>query len=408
MIKRYRNILLVAYLLLSGTLSAQNLTSSPFSRFAYGDMNENVPTAYRAMGGIGIGMRSNRAICAAQPASYTACDTLTFMMDIAASVTWSHYHDAIGTRNRANGSLEYLTLQVPLWKKWIAASVGLLPYSSVGYNIGVADSINSDYHYTKLYYGNGNISEIYGGLSFNICNWVALGVNVYYMWGDLDRIRALSFDETGLEPTLQDEVLSVSNVRLRYGAQFFHTWGKHSVVVGGVLENKMKLHSEYYIVETQSEDSIYTWKGLFQTPTLFGLGVSYNWANRLTVAFDFERQYMASALYNGLPGRYSGLRDKNRFALGLEYRHNPLGRKYVDRMMWRAGFSLQDEYLASIGAKKISATIGIGFPLHSVGTMMNTTIEYARRGSSSGLVDHSLRFTLGVAIAENWFFKRKL
>ena len=74
-------------------VSAQNLTSSPYSRYAYGDMNENVPTVFRAMGGTGIGMRSNRAINPSQPASYTSCDSLTFMMDIAASATWSRYQD---------------------------------------------------------------------------------------------------------------------------------------------------------------------------------------------------------------------------------------------------------------------------------------------------------------------------
>ena len=41
---------------------AQNATSSPSSRFGYGELNDNLPGAYRAMGGVGIGMRSNKAI----------------------------------------------------------------------------------------------------------------------------------------------------------------------------------------------------------------------------------------------------------------------------------------------------------------------------------------------------------
>ena len=80
----------------------------------------------------------------------------------------------------------------------------------------------------------------------------------------------------------------------------------------------------------------------WQVPTVFGVGASYTWARRLTIAFDYERQCMASALYNGAAGRESGLQDRNRFAFGLEYRHNPAGRKYVDNMRWRAGVSVQD------------------------------------------------------------------
>ena len=57
---RTKNILLVGALLLSVTMMGQNMTSSPYSRYAYGDLNENVPTGYRAMGGVGFGMRNNR------------------------------------------------------------------------------------------------------------------------------------------------------------------------------------------------------------------------------------------------------------------------------------------------------------------------------------------------------------
>ena len=407
--KELTKIVIIAAMLLSMGADAQNLTSSPYSRYAYGDLNENVPTAYRAMGGVGLAMRSNRAINPSQPASYTACDTLTFMFDLAASASWSRYQDVSGRRNKANGSLEYVTMQFPIWKRWIAMSVGLLPYSSVGYDISMAGkTANGDYSYTTEYEGSGNISEVYGGLSFNILNWVAVGANVYYMWGDLYRARALEFNKSGLNPTLQDEILSVSNVRFRVGAQFFHTWGDHTMTVGAMMENKMRLHSDYILIETQTEDSIPIYSGGWQLPYVWGVGASYTWQNRLTVAFDYERQHMSTALFNGMAGHYSGLQDKGRMALGLEYRHNPQGRRYIDRMLWRAGASIQDEYLVSIGAKRYTACVGVGFPMHGLGTMVNMTVEYTHRGSKAKLEENSLRFTLGISVAENWFFKRKL
>ena len=148
----------------------------------------------------------------------------------------------------------------------------------------------------------------------------------------------------------------------------------------------------------------------WELPMVWGVGASYNWANMLTIGFDYERQCMASALYNGLRGDdpYNGLQDRSRYAFGVEYRHNPMGRKYAERMLWRAGVSVQNEYLSVIGATRITAGIGIGFPLYTIGTIINTTIEYTHRGSSAGLEEHALRFTIGASIAENWFFKRKL
>ena len=406
--KTTKIVFLLAVLTASICVSAQNMSSSPYSRYAYGDMNENVPTGYRAMGGVGFGMRNNKAINPAQPASYTACDTLTFMFDIAASVNWSRYEDAGGMKNKANGNLEYVTMQFPLFKRWIAMSVGLLPYSSVGYDISLSDSINKNYHYTTSYTGTGNISQVYGGLSFNILNWLALGANFYYMWGDLNHMRTLTFKETGLNPTIQDEILTISDVRLRYGAQFFHTFGEHSFTLGAIYENKMKLNSRYILIETQTSDSIPIFKDGWQLPMVWGVGASYNWDNRLTLGFDFERQCMASAYYNGMPGRNTGLQDRNRYAFGVEYRHNPHGRKYYERMIWRAGINVQDEYLSSIGYKKITASMGFGFPLYTIGTVINTTFEYMHRGGTPGLVDNSLRVTIGASIAESWFMKRKL
>ena len=200
----------------------------------------------------------------------------------------------------------------------------------------------------------------------------------------------------------------MSNVRLRYGAQLFHSFGDHTVNVGAIFENRMKLNSELLLIETQTEDSIPIYKNGWQLPMVWGVGCSYNWANRLTIGFDFERQCMASALYNGAAGSLSGLQDKNRYAFGAEYRHDPQGRKYVERMIWRAGVSVQDEYLASIGAKRVTASIGFGFPLYTIGTVINTTVEYTHRGSTAGLEDNALRLTIGASIAESWFFKRRL
>ena len=81
--KKY--VLIIAASLMTIAVWAQNATSSPSSRFGYGELNDNLPSAYRAMGGVGIGMRSNKAINPAQPASYTSCDSMTFMFDLAGS-----------------------------------------------------------------------------------------------------------------------------------------------------------------------------------------------------------------------------------------------------------------------------------------------------------------------------------
>ena len=399
---------LVALSLMVVGVWAQNATSSPSSRFGYGELNDNLPTAYRAMGGVGIGMRSNKAINPAQPASYTACDSMTFMFDIAGSFLYTNYGDSYGTRNRLNGNLEYVTLQFPIWRQHIAFSAGATPYSAVGYNFSLTDSINSDYHYVHTYSGEGGFTQVYGGLSFNICDWVALGVNAYYMFGDMTKSRTQTFTETEAKGASQTDYLKISSMRMRYGIQLFHTFGKHSVVLGGVFENKQRFSkSDYLQVETTTNDTVSTMSNAFELPMMYAAGLSYTYDNRLTLALDYQCQDWTKTSYFN---EQDVLRTRQRWVFGTEYRNNPLSRKYVDRVCWRLGANYTTAYAMNSDVPEFGVSLGFGLPLRTVATMINTTVEYVHRGAlqQEALSENSVRLVISAAISENWFFKRKL
>jgi hypothetical protein len=400
-------VTLLAIVLASICATAQNATSSPSSRFGYGELNSNLPGAYRAMGGVGIGMRSNKAINPAQPASYTACDSMTFMFDIAGSFLYTNYGDANGVTNKVNGNLEYMTLQFPLWKRYVAMSVGVNPYSAVGYDFAISDSINSDYYYTKGYKGEGGFTQVYGGLSANICDWVALGVNAYYMFGAINQTRGLNFTDASLDSVSQVDYLRASSLRLRYGVQLFHTFGKHSVTLGAVYENKQPFsRMEYKQIEITTTDTVATMTGGFEMPMVYGVGLSYGYDNRLTIGLDYQCQDWAKASYFGDTNE---LLARHNWALGLEYRNDPTSRKYIDRLLWRAGLNFATSYTASYNQPELGVTIGVGFPLRTVGTVINTTLEYGRRGMNTQvLTENYLRLVVSASICEHWFFKRKL
>lgn len=405
-----RYIVLVVATMLAVGAWAQNATSSPSSRFGYGELNNNLPGAYRAMGGVGIGMRSNKVINPAQPASYTACDSLTFMFDIAGSLLYTNYGDANGTTNRMNGNLEYMTLQFPLWRRYIAMSVGVNPYSAVGYKFALNDSLKQGdeyvYHHTKAYSGEGGFTQVYGGLSFNICDWVALGANIYYMFGDVTQRRSLHFTNAALDSVSQVDNLNANSLRLRYGMQLFHTFGKHTINVGAVYEHKQAFsRMSYEHLETTTNDTVATMSGGFEMPMMYGVGLSYDYANRLLVGVDYQFQDWAHASYFG---EANGLNSRHRWALGLEYRNDPTSRKYVDRMLWRIGANYTTSYTNSYNQPELGVSLGVGLPLRTTGTVINTTLEYGRRGGSNVLTENYLRFIINVSISEHWFFKRKL
>ena len=401
-----RHIVIVVAAMMAVGAWAQNATSSPSSRFGYGELNDNLPTAYRAMGGVGLGMRSNKAINPAQPASYTACDSMTFMFDIAGSFLYTNYGDSYGERNRLNGNLEYVTMQFPLWRQHIAFSAGVTPYSAVGYNFSLMDSINSDYHFTHTYSGEGGFTQVYGGLSFNICDWVALGVNAYYMFGSIEQSRALTFTDASIASVHMAEKMTAQSLRLRYGIQLFHTFGKHSVSLGAVFENKQRFSRvNYEQIETTTSDTISIINSGFEMPMMYGAGLSYTYDNRLVIGADYTCHDWANANYFG---SRSDLNNRHRVALGVEYRNDPSSRKYINQLYWRLGVNYTTAYTNKYNQNELGIGLGVGFPLRTAATIINATVEYGNRGAGDMLKENYLRLVVNASISEHWFFKRKL
>lgn len=135
-IKRFTAILAI---LIAATqfVGAQNGTMTPYSAYGLGMLRDRATSTQRSMGGVGYAMNSGRQINAMNPASYAAIDSLTFLFDmgIDLSALWQKEKQTDGT-NAYNkdfgGGLDYVTMQFPLGR-YMGASVGLIPFSSVGY-----------------------------------------------------------------------------------------------------------------------------------------------------------------------------------------------------------------------------------------------------------------------------------
>jgi hypothetical protein len=406
----FRRYIVIVVAMMAVGAWAQNATSSPSSRFGYGELNNNLPNAYRAMGGLGIGMRSNRAINPSQPASYTACDSLTFMFDLAGSFLYTNYGDSYGQNNKFNGNLEYITMQFPLWHKHIAMSLGVTPYSAMGYSFAIADSLaqGDEYvcHHTKSYRGEGGFTQIYGGLSFNICNWVALGVNAYYMFGNMEQSRRLDFSDSSNDSIRMVERLGINSLRLRYGMQLFHNFGRHGFTLGAVFENKQAFsRMNYEQMEMTTSDTLSIIDTGFEMPMMYGVGLSYIYDNRVVVGLDYQCHDWAGAKYFG---QVNSLKKRHRLALGAEYRNDPMSRRYVDQVYWRLGVNYTTAYTNMYNQAELGIGLGVGFPLRSSNTLINATVEYGNRGSVQTLRENYLRLTINASISEYWFFKRKL
>ena len=81
MIKYNRSLLLLLFIVVSSVASAQNNTNSPYTRYGYGQLADPGSANSRAMGGVVYALRDKNHVNFANPAAYTAVDSLTFIFD---------------------------------------------------------------------------------------------------------------------------------------------------------------------------------------------------------------------------------------------------------------------------------------------------------------------------------------
>ena len=406
-----------------GLLSAQN-TTSPYSMYGYGILQDGATSSQRQMGGIGYAMQSGRQINAMNPASYASIDSLTFLWDIGAnmSMSWRKDMGAEGVREKGHGvggGLDYVTMQFPL-SKYMGMSVGLIPYSSVGDTFG--DEVM---HGSLSNQGTGGINQLYAGVAGKYAGF-SLGVNLSYDFGNV--INDTYANTSNNHQTLFEHVMQVRDFNFKLGAQYTAKLTRFSRLTLGVTYTpRLSLHGKawaaYWDITAESAaDTVgYTrLSGKYYRPTSIGAGINYTRerTSRFMAEFDFTWQNWSKADYPALlddMGQNVVLaqkfNDRTRFALGLEVVPKIRG-NYVQRIAYRFGANYGKDYIriGDNSLKEFSLGCGFGFPTIEGKTVVNLGFEWKHRQASPETLikEDYFNITLGLNFNELWFFKRKI
>jgi len=338
------------------------------------------------------------------------------MFDIGLSAMYSHFSDENGSVGKLNGNLEYITLQFPVMK-FLGISAGVLPYSFSGYSFSnihkeqidpqnPADTIWAKDTYT----GAGTVSQIYFGIAGKFLNHFSVGLNTYYMFGKINNQRSTTYEPSNYNSTGQENNISISSLRFRYGFQYFSTINKkHDITVGIFYENKLKVQgmnantiNTSQIVDTLAKNNS------FDLPQSFGIGAYYTFNKRLSAGIDFSFQQWANAKFFG---KTDSLTNRWKFSAGAEYVPNPNSYRYSDHLHYRAGVSLSNSYYDVNGIRmplNIGVSVGLGIPMPRSNSFLNASLEYGKIGNSNVMSENYFKLTISATINEFWFFKRKL
>jgi len=397
------------------TVTAQNSTVTPYSRFGYGILSDNASSMQRSMGGVGYAMGGSRQINAMNPASYAALDSLTLLFDMGGNIKQVWTKDNGATGRDFTGGLDYITLQFPICRN-VGASVGLLPYTSVGYSYG-DEIVNGE----AARQGSGGINQAYIGVGARPIKGLSLGVNVGYLFGNIINDNYALLNAGG--SSLFERVMKVRDYNITVGAQYGVSVGrKNRITVGLTYSIPKDFHGKaygvYYSISSASAsaeaDTVgYTsMRGHYSMPATYGAGVNWQWDNRLMVEADFTYQPWGDARYLGVEGfEQSRFNDRYKVALGLQYTPDYRG-SYFRRVQYRLGAYYNRDYI-TVGDNEVrdyGVTLGFGFPLISTKSVLNLGFSFRHREASPVKLvsENALEVTLGINFNELAFWRNKI
>lgn len=408
--------------MVTGMAIAQNNTNSPYTRYGYGDLSDQSFGNSKAMGEIAFGLRDGAQINPLNPASYTAIDSLTFLFEGGVSLQNMNISGSGVKLNAKNSSFDYLAMQFRLHPR-IAMSIGLLPFSNVGYS--VSDSkVDNGVSQTRSFTGDGGLHQLYGGIGVKVLKNLSLGVNASYFWGDITRTRTIIYPATSESYSyIQQMGVSISDYKLDFGTQYTLDFNKkHSMTIGAVFSPKHKLNNDYTVTTQVSTTNSNNLDATLELPNTFGVGFTYNYDKRLTVGADYSLQQWSKTKF-GVNTSDDAVREdfnetytycnRHKVSVGAEYIPNLMGRSYLSHIKYRLGAYYTTPYY-KIGGKEATreygVTAGFGLPVPRSRSILSISGQFVRiSGQESAFVNENIfRVSIGLTFNERWFFKRRV
>lgn len=419
--KNIFRIILPILLLIGYESIAQVNTSSPYSRFGIGEIENNSMGRANAMGGISVGLSLPFEINIINPASYSAIPAQLFLFQVGVRSRQTIFESQNqGSKSFDNG-LVSLNAAFRVTKFW-AMSFGVNPVSSIGYEIFSSDSAFSDDYNAGIetdYFGEGGLNQLYLGNAF-FYKGLSVGVNASYIFGPMtQRSESLLSDNSYSSYFLDLQYTNVSDFYFRYGMQYTDSvLGKYKYTVGAFYENNKNLKTEVTrfsmntivngantIYDTIYNDLLYN--GFVGMPKSFGAGISVM-SDKFLVGFDYKQQNWSQAEFLGSSEGY--ISNSNYIAGGIEYTHDYLAKNYFKRMSYRIGGHLSDTYVKINGTQIVDKSLSFGFGLPTKsGSKVNVGFEIGEKGTLDNNLVKENYYILNVnlSLIDRWFVKRR-
>ena len=402
---------------------AQNGTVSPYSYFGIGDSRSVGTVENQMMGGLSMYADSIH-INLKNPAAYGKLRLTTYTAAISRKeLRLKSYTDQERT---SVTNLDYLSIGFPLGKDF-GMGFGLMPVSSVGYNL-VSESTNANQDLViNEFSGEGGLNKVYVSLGYQIVKNLSLGATANFNFGTLKNQRVQSMENVQFG-TLDRRTSKVNGLDFNFAANYTPSIKDKYILYTSVLvntqanlvsENTQQIGSfsqsrdrEIEVIDVNL-DAQYLKNTELKIPTTTTLGLGFGEDKKWFVGAEYAFQGLSSFENRFLGADNLRYKDASSFAFG-GYFVPDYGSfsSYFKRITYRAGIRL-DKTGMEVNNKDINnfgITFGLGLPLGGSFSNLNLGFELGRRGTTDAdLIEESyLKINIGLSFNDRWFQKRKI
>lgn len=436
--------LIILIFIISNPCKSQNGVNSPYSRYGFGMMTDRSLGFNKAMGGVSQGFRAGQEINVMNPASYSAVDSLTALIDFGMSLSNGNYKMGNIQKNVRNTSIDYFAFQFRAFRN-VGVSFGILPYTNINYNfssssenISGTENLTSSYKFS----GNGGLHQVYLGVGWKMFNSpLSIGMNASYIYGDYSHTATSTFNESSAYSIVRGYSADISTWKLDGGFQYeFNFNNANSLILGATaslghtiknraIRNTETINSSAEVQGITSD----TIRNAFELPYSIDFGLAYRKGNQWRLGADFGIEKWSKCKFpvqNPTSGQYTSqngsLNDRIHFGVGYDITPNFQSSKLLQRMTYKFGGFYSQTYAKSDLTNTINdkpyeygLTAGVSIPILKRSLLYNnpklniaiqwvhSNIPYINTSNikTNHLVENYFKLSIGLTFSELWFYK---
>lgn len=421
--RTYRSHIFTLIIIFFNSYAFSQNTGSPYSLNELGEINFLGNVSNISMGGVD-----------------SLIDSLEFNINNPSSLAklqLTNYHvgtfyksssisNNLNTDKFNSASINYIAIGIPTKK--FGFGFGVLPYSSVGFNLQTSDDYNSNNTLiSRLFAAEGNINRVFFSLGMPLFKFFSVGGSLNYNFGKFSYEKYNQYENVnyGLYSNSSSEITGFNYIisssliiplKNDLKASFIFNYNPSSKLNSYNVESLYTSTSSTINLETLGDfiDVDLSSSGLENTDliisdrSIYSIGLEKK--NKWFFGLQYEDKLSSSFDNKFLSLTNISYRDSKVFSVGAHYIPDASSlTSYWKRVKYRFGVRNEEKsiLLNNLPVNQFSLNLGLGLPLSGF-SKANFGLEFGTvEDENKSLKENYFSIRLGLSLNDIWFIKRK-